>query len=143
MSDLSLFLKKNKIEKTEQQYAATKSLCDKEGNPLLWTIKPISTDEFYGLRKLCTKEVPVPGKRGLTKEVTDAYKLNRMIMTRSIVEPNLQNAELQDSYGVKNAEDLITKMVDDPGEFNDLIMFINKISGFDTDLEAEVEEAKN
>ena len=43
MSNLSLFLKKNKIQKENTTYPATKSLLDENGNPLLWEIKPLTT----------------------------------------------------------------------------------------------------
>ena len=64
-------------------------------------------------------------------------------MVSSIVEPNLYNAELQDSYGVKTPEDLLKEMVNDPGEYNDLAAFIQQFNGFNTTMEDKVEEAKN
>ena len=45
MSNLSLFLKKNKVQKENTFYAATKSLCDEKGNPLKWELKAITTKE--------------------------------------------------------------------------------------------------
>ena len=56
MSDLSLFLKSNKKAKENVTYAATKSLTDKDGNPLLWAIKSLTTKESEDIRESCTKE---------------------------------------------------------------------------------------
>ena len=43
------------------------------------------------------------------------------MMVASIVEPNLNDKTLQDSYGVMTPEDLLTEMIDNPGEYNDLV----------------------
>ncbi len=40
MSDFTRFMKKNKTPRTSTTYAATKSLLDENGEPLLWTIRP-------------------------------------------------------------------------------------------------------
>lgn len=143
MSNLSLFLKKNKIQKKNTTYAATKSLLDEQGNPLLWTIKPLTTKENEDIRESCTIEVQVKGKPNLfrPKLNTSAY-ITKMVVA-SIVEPNLYNAELQDSYGVKTPEDLLKEIVDDPGEYNNLVAFIQQFNGFNTTMDDKVEQAKN
>lgn len=65
MGNLKAFLKQNKKAKKTTQFAATKSLCDENGDPLLWTIRPLSTKESAAIRDECTIEVPVTGKPGL------------------------------------------------------------------------------
>ena len=57
--------------------------------------------------------------------------------------PDLYDAELQDSYGVKTPEDLLLAMVDSPGEYNDLAAYVQKFQGFDVSLDDKVQEAKN
>ena len=42
MSNFSRFMKKNKIAKENTTFPATKSLVDENGNPLEWTIKPLT-----------------------------------------------------------------------------------------------------
>jgi hypothetical protein len=61
----------------------------------------------------------------------------------SVVEPNLYDKELQDSYGVMTPEDLIKEMIDDPGEYNAFANFIQDFNGFNVSLEEKVDEAKN
>lgn len=57
--------------------------------------------------------------------------------------PDLLDAGLQDSYGVKKPEDLLYAMVDDPGEYADLCAWMQQFQGFNQTLEDKVEEAKN
>ena len=59
-----------------------------------------------------------------------------------MVVPDLNNKDLQDSYGVMTAEELLLEMVNDPAEYTDLAVFVQNISGFKT-MQEEVEEAKN
>ena len=65
------------------------------------------------------------------------------MIVASVVEPNLNNKDLQDSYGVMTPEDLIKEMIDDPGEYNDFASFIQNFNSFTTTLDEKVEEAKN
>ena len=143
MSNFSRFMKTNKVKKENTTFAATKSLVDEEGNPLLWTIKPLTTAENEIIRDACMKEVPVTGKPNMYRPKLDTSKYIAKMVAASIVEPNLYDKELQDSYGVMTPEDLLKEMVDDPGEFNDLLAFVQEFNGFNTTLEDKVEEAKN
>ena len=43
---------------------------------------------------------------------------------------------------MKTPEDLLKEMIDDPGEYNELLLFIQNFNGFST-LDDKVEEAKN
>ena len=116
MGNLKAFLKQNKKAKKTTQFAATKSLCDENGDPLLWTIRPLSTKESAAIRDECTIEVPVTGKPGLYRQKVNTDELLRKMICAAVVEPDLHNAELQDSYGVMSAEALIVEMVDNPEE---------------------------
>ena len=142
MSNFSKFMKQNKKLKENTTYGATKSLVDDDGNPLLWTIKPISTRENDVIRDDCTIDVPIPGKIGAYRQKINTSKYIAKLICASVVEPNLHDKELQDSYGVMTPEDLVKEMIDDPGEYNNLASFIQNFNGFTT-LEEKVEEAKN
>ena len=143
MSNFSRFMKQNKIEKENTKYPATKSLCDEKGNPLEWTIKPLTTKENENIRDNCMIEVPVPGKPNMFRPKLNTSKYIVKMICASVVEPNLYDKELQDSYNVMTPEDLVMAMVDDPGEYNEFAQFIQKFNGFDTTLEDKVDEAKN
>lgn len=143
MATLALFMKKNKKQRENAFYPATKSIVDEKGNPVLWEIRPITTREDEEIREECIKEIPVSGKRGQFRQKIDinAYLIKQMVA--AIVYPNLLDAALQDSYGVKTPEDLLRELVDNPSEFADLGNFIREHSGFETDITEEIEEAKN
>lgn len=142
MSNFSKFMKANKIQKQNVMHPVTKSLTDENGEPLLWEIKPLTTKENEKIRESCTKEIPVKGKPNQYRTKVDMGMYQAKLLCAAIVSPDLNNAELQNSYGVMSAEDLIKEMVDDPAEYTDLMIFVQNLSGFKT-LEDEVEEAKN
>jgi len=135
-------MKQNKIQKENGMYAPTKSLCDENGKPLEWEFRHISSKENENLRDECTIEVQVTGKPNMFRQKVQSGKYIRKMIVASVVMPDLYNAELQDSYGVGNPEELLLAMVDDPGEYNDLAAFVQKFQGFDTSFEDKVEEAK-
>ena len=51
--------------------------------------------------------------------------------------------ELLRSYGVASPEELIPEMVNLPGEYFDLLQFVNKLCGFDVGLQDKVDQVKN
>ena len=65
MSNFAAFMKGNKKHRPNELYAATKSLTDENGVPLLWELRPVTTRENEVIRDLCTTEVQVPGKPGM------------------------------------------------------------------------------
>lgn len=136
-------MKVNKIVKSNELHAVTKSLVDEDGKPLNWEFRHISSKENEGLRESCMIEVPVTGKPNMYRPKLQTAKYLKKLITASIVVPDLYDAELQDSYGVKTPEDLILAMVDDPGEYSDLVAYVQQLHGFDVSFEDKVDEAKN
>ena len=143
MSKFSQFMKANKATKENGFYAATKSLCDEKGKPLEWEFKHITSKENEDIREGCTIEVQVTGKPNMYRQKLKASLYIQRMIAASVVMPDLYDAGLQDSYGVKTPEDLLLAMVDDPGEYNDLAAFVQKFQGFNVSFEDKVDEAKN
>lgn len=143
MSKFSKFMKANKAVKENGFYPATGSLCDEKGNPLEWEFKHISSKENEEIRENCTIDIPVTGKPNMYRPKLKSSDYIRKMIAASVVLPDLFDAELQDSYGVKTPEDLLMAMVDDPGEYNDLAAFVQKFQGFNVSFEDKVDEAKN
>ena len=143
MSNFNKFMKENKIKKSNTTYAATKSLVDENGKPLLWTIRAITTAENDIIREECTNDVQVTGKPNIFRPKINTPKYIAKMICAAIVEPNLNNKELQDSYGVMSAEDLLKEMIDNPGEYADLAAFVQEFNGFDVSFEEKVEKVKN
>ena len=142
MSKFTQFMKGNKKKKENVKYAPTASLVDENGKPLEWEFRHISTKENEDIRDECTTEVPVTGKYGAYRNKFNASGYVASLIVKSIIFPDLYDKELQDSYGVMKAEDLLMEMVDDPGEYSDLAEFVQKMQGFKA-LQEDVEEAKN
>ncbi len=136
-------MKTNKVKKENTTYAATKSLVDEDGNPLLWTIKPLTTKENEAIRDECMVDVPVRGKPNMFRPKLNTSKYFARMLCACIIEPNLYDKELQDSYDVTTPEDLLQAMIDDPGEYQDFAAFVQNYNGFNTTLEDKVEQAKN
>lgn len=143
MSNFSRFMKKNKIVKENTTFPATKSLVDEKGKPLEWTIKPLTTRENDDIRDACMIEVPVKGKPNVYRPKLDTSKYIAKMICACVVEPNLYDTELQDSYDVMTPEELLKEMIDDPGEYQTFASFVQGYNGFDTTLDNKVEEAKN
>lgn len=143
MSKFSRFMKANKIVKQNGKYAPTDTLLDDKGNPLEWEFKQITSKENEELRDSCTIEVQVKGKPNVFRpKVNTGDYLAKMIVA-STVYPDLYDAELQDSYGVKTPEELLYALVDNAGEYQDFAAWMQKFQGFTKGLEEKVDEAKN
>ena len=142
MSNFSAFMKSNKKPRKNELYAATKSLTDENGVPLLWELRAITTRENEAIRDECTTEVQVPGKPGMYRQRVDTTEYQSKLMAAAVVMPNLNDAELQDSYGVMSPEELLKEMLDDAGEYAELSVKVQQISGF-TSLAEDVETVKN
>ncbi len=143
MGELTRFLKKNKKVKKNTFYPATKSLCDENGEPLLWEVRALSTRETDAIRENYTIEVPVTGKPGMMRPKVDSTKFVESMVVAAVVFPDLRNAELQDSYGVKTPEALIKEMLDNPEEYNTFAEFIQKYNGLDETITEKIEQVKN
>lgn len=143
MSNLRAFLKTNKKVKPNTFYVATKSLCGEDGKPLEWEIKAVTTKESEAIREECMFEVPVKGKPNQYRHKMDTKAYMAKLAVKGIVFPDLYDAELQDSYGVRTPEDLIVEMVDNPTEYGELITFIQNYSELTDGLNEKISKAKN
>lgn len=142
MSDLSAFLAQN-VERVEHvKYAASKRVKDENGKPIEWELRCLTSDEDSVLRKSSTKKVQVPGRKHMFHPETDVDLYTTRQVAACVVFPDLNSAQLQDSWGVVGAEALLKKMLT-PGEFIDLSCKIQEINGYDVTFEEQVEEAKN
>lgn len=143
MSKFSRFMKQNKVKKENTTFAPTKYLLDENGEPVKFTIKPLTTRENEDIREACTVDIPVTGKPNMFRPKLNTSKYLAKMLCSCIIEPNLFDKELQDSYGVMTPEDLIREMIDDPGEYQDFSVFVQNFNGFNVSLEDKVDDAKN
>ena len=104
------------------------------------TIKALSAEDLTLLRKRATTRTLNRATR-LMEQNFDSDKFTTVVMTESVVNPDLNNAQLQKSWGcVGQPEKLLEKMLL-AGEYNSLAEEVLELSGVGAvDL---IEEAKN
>lgn len=141
MSDFSAFMAGNAVKDETVKYVASKRFVVK-GKPVAWELRAVDSDLDEAIRKECTKKIPIAGKRGQYTQETDTDKYIARMCVACIVYPNLNDAELQDSYGVKSGDALLKKMLL-PGEYTELKAKVMEINGYDMSMEELVDEAKN
>ncbi len=143
MSKFAKFMKKNKKQRDNVFVKVTESLIDPDTNlPIEWELRALDTKEAQRLQDESTIEIPI-GRTGQYRTKLDTQKYIAKLLCASIIYPDLYNKELQDSYGVATPEELIKEMIDDIGEYNALVDFVQKYNHLDKTLNEKVEEAKN
>jgi len=142
MSNLQAFFAQNVEKVSIEEHVISNRFKDENGNPIPWKFGAIDGDQDAANRKACTKRMPVPGKKGMYMPETDyeLYTLKNAVSTVKF--PNLNNAELQTSYGVMGAEALLQKMLL-PGELTKVKQIAQEVNGFNVEMDELVEEAKN
>lgn len=140
--NLTAFLAQNAKKIKNVTFTASERFTDAEtGNAVPWEICCITAAENAAVRKSCMHTVPVQGRKGQFTQEFDANDYLAKIAVRCTVYPNLNDAELQQSYGVMSAEQLITTMLT-PAEFEDYSAKVLAVNGFQSGEEM-VNEAKN
>ena len=132
MTSIKSFLKKNK-KKTENIKLKLESFDEHI------ELRIISGREYDAIQDKCY--VNKPGRKGRQERVLDMSKFNNLLCSASVVVPDLQNAELQESYGVRGEQDLYGEMF----TFADHLKILEAIpnaSGLDN-FDDLVDEAKN
>lgn len=134
---LTTFLKGNAKTIGVIEYAPSDRFLDEEGKPAKFKIRAISGKLDAQLRAQAQIK---DEKTGVMEFDTNKYMA--LLATTCISEPDLRNAELQDSYGVKNEVDLLEVMFT-AGEYQRLLMKVQKVNGFTETYQDKVKEAKN
>ena len=140
MSDFKAFLQQNALETENIKFPVSNRFLDENKQPIAWEIKAVTSDEDARIRKAHTKKVT--GKGGVVTQNFDAEEYLAALTVRCVVYPNLNNAELQNSYNVMGAEQLVKKMLK-PGEYQTLLQKVQEVNGYDLTINDLVEEAKN
>ena len=141
MSDFSVFMAGSAATNETVKYVASKRFVQNK-KPVEWELKAVTTSLDEAIRKECTKKVPIVGKRGQYTQETDTDKYIGKLCVACTVYPNLNDAELQDSYGVKSGDELLKKMLL-PGEYTEYKAKVMEVNGYDMSMEELVDEAKN
>lgn len=141
MGNLTAFLAQNAKKIENVKMVVSDRFIGEDGKPLEWEVRCITSREDETLRRDCQCRVPVPGRRGRFTQNFDNVLYLAKLAAACTVYPNLNDAALQNSYGVKCAEDLISAMLT-PGEYTAYTENLFELCGF-MDKDELVEQAKN
>ena len=134
MASLSAFLHPEQVENKEVMVSER---FKENGKPVPFIIRPITQKENEGLIRKHTKRNKKTGE-----ETFDRVSYNQELTAVAVVEPDLENAELQSVYGTLGAPKTLVSMLY-VGEFATLMQEVQKLSGLDEDINDDIEQAKN
>jgi len=140
MRDLTAFLRCNAAAVENIFFTASGRFTSEDGAPLRWELRCVSSTEDEEIRRTATRRTS--GSRGQSASETDVSLYLGRLAARCTVFPDLHDKELQDSYGVMGADNLLRAMLT-PGEYTEYLRQVQKICGFDVPFEQLVDEAKN
>jgi len=134
MNKLQEFLSKQDISTMTQTLNIGGRLKDFE-----LTVKPLQGSQYNDYQKLCIENAASQKKRSFNTK-----KFNELIVINCTTEPNFKDADFQKANGVLDgdAAKLMYKVLL-AGEISFLAESILKLSGFDRDIEEEMDEVKN
>lgn len=136
--NLSGFFRENVIKPENIKYVVSNRFLDENKKPIEWELKPITSKDDEDLRKRAMQKLrPQNGQYEF-----DQNKYVSLLAAACTVYPDLNDANLQDSYGVMGAEELLKIMLL-PGEYADYLGKIQEICGFNKNMDDLVKEAKN
>lgn len=122
-------------------FPASKRIKDEEGNPVMWELRVLGYDEIKAITKRNTKNVPNK-VTGSAEKRTNTEEAAMEMTLASIVFPDLNDADLQDSWGVVGAEALLKAMLT-PGEIVDLENAVQSAAGYSTEMDEKITAVKN
>lgn len=134
MSSLSAFL--NPVQAENKEVIVSERFRE-NGKTVPFVIRPITQQENETLMK---KHRSVDKKSGV--EQFNRISYNRELTAMAVVEPDLNNAELQKQYGVLGADKVLSAMLY-VGEYGTLMEAVQELSGLDQDINEDMDEAKN
>lgn len=108
--------------------------------PIKWKLKTVTENENEAIRKSATRISK--GKNGARIQEINQEEYVGKLAVASVVYPDLQNADLQASYGVLGADTLLKTMLLS-GEYATLLEKVQKMNGFDQDINNLADEVKN
>ena len=135
MSKLTAFL--NPVNSDEKkEIVISKRFVDEKGDPIPFKIRAITQAENDQIIKASKRSVKV---NGVMQEKLDTTEMSRRLVVEGTVFPDFRDSELCKGYNTMNPYEVPGKMLL-AGEYSNLLAEINKLSGFDVDVE---EAAKN
>lgn len=132
MSSLNAFLNPIQVENKEV-IVSNRFMEDGKVTPFI--IRPITQKENEQLIKKYSKK----DKKG--QETFNRTEYVQALTASAVVFPDLTDAKLQERYGLGETEVIKNMLL--VGEYATLAQAVQSLSGLDTDINEDIEEAKN
>lgn len=132
MSSLKAFL--NPVQVDNKEVIVSNRFME-DGKAVPFIIRPITQKENEQLIKRYTKK----DKKGIENFNRTEYV--QALTASAVVFPDLTDAKLQDKYGLGETETLKNMLL--VGEYATLAQEVQTLSGLDTNVNEDIEEAKN
>lgn len=142
MSNLKAFLNENAIKRENVKVVVSDRFVNEKNQPVEWELSVLDNAQYEELVNECKKRVPINGDHRQTTIETDVNKLVDLLISTCTVYPNLNDVELQDSYGTIGDIATVKAMLT-PGEYATLSASVQQCLGFSVDMNDKVKEAKN
>jgi hypothetical protein len=136
---LQEFLNSNPVGGVTAEVPVSPRFKDKDGKPMLFTIRAMTQDEFESLRKRATR---ITVERGMQKVDFNSGQFTIDMVVEQTVDPNFKDAASLQAMDCATPAQYVNKVLL-AGEVNELAAQINTLSGFGTNINTLVEEAKN
>lgn len=132
MSSLKAFL--NPVQVDNQEIIVSSRFME-EGKAVPFIIRPVTQKENEQLIKKYTKK----DKKGT--ETFNRTEYVQALTASAVLFPNLSDAKLQEKYGLGETETLKNMLL--VGEYATLAQAVQSLSGLDSDINEDIDEAKN
>jgi hypothetical protein len=109
---LNGFFKSNVKTLPDLRVVVSERFTNEDGTPIEWVLHPISTRRVEEITKRNSRTTLKNGKKETT---VNEENLNAELLEEVVLFPRLNDAELQDSYGVTSVNELLSVMLY-PGE---------------------------
>lgn len=136
MSTLQEFLNTHPIDGIVEEVIISDRFKNAEGKLFKFRIKAMSNKDFDDIRK---KAMEIKKNR---KVELDVQKFNNAIIINHTLEPDFKEADSIRKMGCATPEEYLNKVLL-AGEIAELSSQIQRLSGFDREMNELVEEAKN
>ena len=137
MATLKDFLVKS--ENKIKEIKVSDRFTDEKGNPSKFKIRKLTVTETQQIEAECTTQRKT--RRGVDRDF-NTTKYQNLLMTKSVVFPDLNEKEIQDFYGVMSADKVLPVMLESD-EYNALLSEVMELNGMFNGFDEEIEEAKN
>ena len=113
------FYKENRKKAENKKIVISKRFLDEQGNEICWEMKALSQKENEEILKKCRR------MRSAGKDTEQYYET--MVLAESVVFPDLNNIELQNSYKVVGKEALLLELLT-AGEYEALKEAVEEVN---------------